>query len=186
MEKWVQEKPDECPVCLDEFDDEEEPLECGHWIHIECIKKSRRNRCPMCRKHLNIHVNAYDSYSDESDSNDNHGSYDSSDDESYIVGEITVRDGIITNITHRRTMSDLSNEEWSQQFEEQRERQRELARAQRELARERELERIRNLPSPSRYYSPPRDRDSFRGGEPLLGRFAMQQADILRSNYGLF
>lgn len=31
-------------------------VECGHKVHIECVKKSGRAKCPMCRKSLNIEV----------------------------------------------------------------------------------------------------------------------------------
>jgi len=43
-------KPDECPVCLDEFCRTDEPLmPCAHWIHRECIMKSGKRICPLCR-----------------------------------------------------------------------------------------------------------------------------------------
>lgn len=43
------ERPDECPVCCDEFGDTSRALVCGHWIHVDCIVKSGHMRCPICR-----------------------------------------------------------------------------------------------------------------------------------------
>lgn len=50
------EKPEECPVCYDKLDENDNPLECGHWVHEECIKKSGVSRCPIARCKLNIQV----------------------------------------------------------------------------------------------------------------------------------
>lgn len=43
------EKPEECTICLDEFEINEKPLKCGHWVHRQCIVKSGKNQCPICR-----------------------------------------------------------------------------------------------------------------------------------------
>lgn len=47
------EKPDECPVCCDDID-ENDILECGHWVHMDCIKRSLKPECPMCRQPLKL------------------------------------------------------------------------------------------------------------------------------------
>ena len=43
----------DCPICLEHTDD---TLECGHKIHLECVKKHFKPECPVCRKPLNITV----------------------------------------------------------------------------------------------------------------------------------
>ncbi len=43
------EKPDECSICLENFQDTDVPLKCGHWVHKSCIIKSGKNQCPICR-----------------------------------------------------------------------------------------------------------------------------------------
>lgn len=41
----------ECPVCFEEFETNFTPLEpCGHFIHIECVKKTNKMECPLCRQ----------------------------------------------------------------------------------------------------------------------------------------
>lgn len=48
--KYRLEKPDECPICMDEISETTEiPLECGHWIHKECLKPTNQHKCPVCR-----------------------------------------------------------------------------------------------------------------------------------------
>lgn len=41
---------DICPVCLDESNTNLFSLSCLHKIHLECIKKSIKLECPLCRK----------------------------------------------------------------------------------------------------------------------------------------
>ena len=45
-------RPDECPVCMDHLERDEKPLTCGHWVHKECIIKSGKGQCPICRFEL--------------------------------------------------------------------------------------------------------------------------------------
>jgi hypothetical protein len=45
-------KPDECCICIEPLNDEKTPLECGHWIHRECVVKSAKAQCPLCRAPL--------------------------------------------------------------------------------------------------------------------------------------
>ena len=42
---FTQSKPSECPVCY-------EPLSCGHYIHRECIVKSRKTICCLCKQDI--------------------------------------------------------------------------------------------------------------------------------------
>lgn len=46
------EKPDDCPVCMDPFHENDIPLTCGHWVHKSCIIKSGKGQCPICRFEL--------------------------------------------------------------------------------------------------------------------------------------
>lgn len=47
-------KPDECPICYEEMGEIPIPLECGHWVHRECMTKSMKPICPICRKTIHI------------------------------------------------------------------------------------------------------------------------------------
>ncbi len=38
-----------CCICYEPNNDKY-PLSCGHWVHRECILKSERPQCPLCRK----------------------------------------------------------------------------------------------------------------------------------------
>jgi len=52
--KYRLEKPDDCPVCMELISSETEtPLECGHWIHKQCLRQSNKINCPMCRNKMN-------------------------------------------------------------------------------------------------------------------------------------
>lgn len=51
--KYRLEKPDDCPICIDKISNEIEiPLECGHWIHKECLKPTNVHKCPVCRQEM--------------------------------------------------------------------------------------------------------------------------------------
>ena len=40
----------ECPICIEPFNRLDTFLRpCGHWVHIECIYKSGKTYCPLCR-----------------------------------------------------------------------------------------------------------------------------------------
>lgn len=50
------EKPDDCPICMDIISEESEtPLECGHWIHKECLIPTNIHICPVCRQNMKQH-----------------------------------------------------------------------------------------------------------------------------------
>ena len=48
-------KPTECIICYSPLQ-EEPPLKCGHWMHMECVKKHFKPECPVCRHPLEIAV----------------------------------------------------------------------------------------------------------------------------------
>ena len=49
---FTQSKPSECPVCYEPFEDSDKPLSCGHYIHRECIVKSRKTICCLCKQDI--------------------------------------------------------------------------------------------------------------------------------------
>lgn len=49
------EKPEECPVCLESLKEEKYPLlECGHWVHHDCVVNSGKAECPCCRASVKL------------------------------------------------------------------------------------------------------------------------------------
>lgn len=45
----------DCMICTDEFTVYDKALEpCGHWVHLECVYKSGKDICPICRTKLNL------------------------------------------------------------------------------------------------------------------------------------
>ena len=53
--KYPFDKPEECPVCLDTLKDEKYPLlECGHWVHHDCVINSGKAECPCCRAQVKL------------------------------------------------------------------------------------------------------------------------------------
>lgn len=48
----VTDKPESCIVCLESMTDVKSSFTCGHWIHRECIIRSGRLQCPLCRKRI--------------------------------------------------------------------------------------------------------------------------------------
>ncbi len=54
------EKPDDCPICMDTISiTTETPLECGHWIHKECLVPTNLHICPVCRQSMKPHEIAF-------------------------------------------------------------------------------------------------------------------------------
>jgi len=45
----------DCIICTEKLGDEK-PLECGHFMHLDCVKKHFKPECPLCRRVLNIKV----------------------------------------------------------------------------------------------------------------------------------
>ena len=47
------EEIEECCVCTDPI---EKKLECGHYIHMDCVIRSGKDLCPVCRTKLNLNI----------------------------------------------------------------------------------------------------------------------------------
>lgn len=45
-------KPSECAICLESLANVDISLDCGHWIHMDCIVKTERPYCPICQQKL--------------------------------------------------------------------------------------------------------------------------------------
>lgn len=62
-------KPDTCPVCFGSLHQCVRPLECHHWVHRSCVRKSGKAECPICRTKLtdikNVHKLIVDDPLDE-------------------------------------------------------------------------------------------------------------------------
>lgn len=52
--KFFSPRPEECPVCYESISEQKRPLECGHWIHKQCIVESAKAECPICRCKLQM------------------------------------------------------------------------------------------------------------------------------------
>lgn len=50
------EKPSDCCICYEALTKTDNPLFCGHTIHLECVKKHFKPECPLCRAPLDIKV----------------------------------------------------------------------------------------------------------------------------------
>jgi uncharacterized Zn finger protein (UPF0148 family) len=48
-EKYKFDKPKDCPICLEKLNDKYPLLNCGHWIHHNCVIQSGKAECPICR-----------------------------------------------------------------------------------------------------------------------------------------
>jgi len=43
-------EPADCSICYEEYDVEDEPLSpCGHYVHMACMLKWKKDTCPVCR-----------------------------------------------------------------------------------------------------------------------------------------
>ncbi len=54
---FVEEKPNECPVCCEEFSSNDKNLSCGHWVCKSCVVNSGKECCPLCRKVVTLTSN---------------------------------------------------------------------------------------------------------------------------------
>ena len=48
LKLYKYDKPDDCPICMESIKEESRPLNCGHWVHKECLLKWN-DICPTCR-----------------------------------------------------------------------------------------------------------------------------------------
>ena len=53
---FQEEKPQDCPVCFESLEKENKTLSCGHWVHMDCIIKSKKDCCPMCRQQVSMSI----------------------------------------------------------------------------------------------------------------------------------
>ena len=54
--QFQEEKPTECPVCFESLSNEQKTLSCGHWVHKECVIKSKKDCCPLCRQTVELTI----------------------------------------------------------------------------------------------------------------------------------
>ena len=54
VDKNVYDIPETCIVCCEKFTIDDSPFECGHWVHIDCIYKSCKQECPICRTPIKL------------------------------------------------------------------------------------------------------------------------------------
>ena len=41
-----------CAICMEDENECKQPLSCGHWIHFDCVLKTCKKECPMCKSVL--------------------------------------------------------------------------------------------------------------------------------------
>ena len=46
-------KPSDCPICLENITNELRPLNCGHWVHKDCLLRWN-DMCPTCRSPVEL------------------------------------------------------------------------------------------------------------------------------------
>jgi len=50
--KFLEERPENCPVCMEKIKSNVRALSCGHYCHLSCILKTDTVNCPICRAEL--------------------------------------------------------------------------------------------------------------------------------------
>jgi hypothetical protein len=50
------EKPTHCIICTETLGQNDNALACGHWFHLNCVRRHFKPECPLCRRPLNIKV----------------------------------------------------------------------------------------------------------------------------------
>lgn len=58
VKKHREPKPTECIICFESLANQRHALECGHWIHFNCIIESAKAECPICRTKLTLGTRA--------------------------------------------------------------------------------------------------------------------------------
>lgn len=48
------EKPSDCVICMESLENVDFSLDCGHWMHMDCIMKTEKPYCPLCRQKLSF------------------------------------------------------------------------------------------------------------------------------------
>lgn len=56
INKYRERKPKKCIICYESMINERSALNCGHWIHIQCIVNSAKEECPICRKKVRLNL----------------------------------------------------------------------------------------------------------------------------------
>jgi hypothetical protein len=59
ISSFIEQKPEYCPVCLENLTESDNPLSCGHYIHRGCIIRSRKTCCPLCKRELQLSIEEY-------------------------------------------------------------------------------------------------------------------------------
>lgn len=49
---FIEDKPDECPICWESLDEVAEPLSCGHYMHKNCLLSGGQTICSICRQEV--------------------------------------------------------------------------------------------------------------------------------------
>lgn len=53
-QKYRELKPNDCIICCESLSNEKKSLDCGHWIHRECVIRSGKPECPVCRSPVTL------------------------------------------------------------------------------------------------------------------------------------
>jgi len=69
-DKFIEDRPTDCPVCYNKLSQVTRPLSCGHYVHKSCIIKSGKSECPICRKTLTGVFNKFNNKYYQSDNSD--------------------------------------------------------------------------------------------------------------------
>ncbi len=56
ISEFKENKPDVCPVCLNNSLDESDKLTCGHYIHRNCFLLTDKTICPICQQEVYLTI----------------------------------------------------------------------------------------------------------------------------------
>lgn len=59
INNFIEEKPEYCPVCIEKFENKIKPLSCGHFIHKNCVIRSGKTNCPLCKKEVKLTIEEF-------------------------------------------------------------------------------------------------------------------------------
>ena len=98
--KYRLDKPDECPICMEFISfNYETPLECGHWIHKNCLIPTNLHKCPLCQTNMKNEEILYiygEGHKENNQYNDGNSIYF----EPYELNNIIIEFDNIDNINH--------------------------------------------------------------------------------------